>query len=190
MGGRVIILDGTDGRIRLQSEDLGLGGMAMAVKDLNGDGYDEILFAPVVGPVDSVLPPSPPNTPRGGWIQAFVHVLQVNANGTALQRISTQPIGDPYAGDLHGYGAAGIAVAELYDATTGPEVIVTTLNGEIVVFSQTNGVLNAAPLFRTILDTSLGAFNSIVVDNFDTRNLEKPEIYIASSTGVRKFYVQ
>jgi hypothetical protein len=147
------------------------------------------MFAPVVGPVDSVLPP-PPST-QAGWIQAFVHVLQVNANGTALQRISTQPIGDPYSGHLHGYGAAGIAVAELYDAATGPEVIVTTLNGELVVFSQTNGVLNAAPLFRTILDTSLGAFNSIVVGDFDQVWFgNKPEIYIASSTGVRKFYVQ
>jgi hypothetical protein len=68
---------------------------------------------------------------------------------------------------------------------------VTTLNGELVVFSQTNGVLNAAPLFRTILDTSLGAFNSIVVGDLDQANPygTKPEIYIASSTGVRKFYV-
>jgi hypothetical protein len=43
-------------------------------------------------------------------------------------------------------------------------------------------------VFRTFVDGSLGAFNSIVIDNLDPTNLDKPEVYIAGSMGVRKFY--
>ena len=77
-------------------------------------------------------------------------------------------------------------------ASAGPEIIVTTLNGELVVFPQTNGVIGQTPLYRNVFDTSLGAFNSIVVGDLDPFiNLPagKPEIYIASSTGIRKFFV-
>ncbi len=72
----------------------------------------------------------------------------------------------------------------------------TTLNGEFVVLRQSGGVFPAPdggaqqPMFQTIVDGQLGAFNSIVVGDFDGNiNLTKPEVYIASTTGIRKFYV-
>ena len=127
-----------------------------------------------------------------GWMRLFVHVLRYN--GTALVRVSTQPIGDPYGtDDLHGYGACGIAVADLdFPADGVPEILVTTLNGEFVVFGQSNGVLSTPPRFRTIVEGQLGAFNSIVVADLDGQIHipgTKPEVYIASSTGIRKFFV-
>jgi hypothetical protein len=125
---------------------------------------------------------------------SHVHVLKYDASTARLVRISTVPIGDPYAShDLHGYGAAGIAIADLNQTgqtNPPPEIIVTTLNGELVVFGQTNGMIDPAPLFQTIVEGQLGAFNSIVVGDYDPLNLDKPEVYIASSTGIRKFYVQ
>ena len=130
-------------------------------------------------------------------MRAYLHVLKYVGGATPrLVRHSTVPIGDPYAShDLHGFGACGIAVKDLNETgvqgTTTPEVLVTTLNGEFVVFAQTGGVLNPLPLFRDVLDGQLGAFNSIVVDDLDQDFFgTKPEVYIATSTGVRKFYVQ
>ncbi len=82
------------------------------------------------------------------------------------------PVGDPYvaAHDLIGYGACGIAVADLDETgqpNPTPEILVTTLNGEFVVFAQTGGVIDPTPRFHTIVDGQLGAFNSIVVGDFD-----------------------
>ena len=128
-------------------------------------------------------------------MRAYLHVLKYEGGATPrLVRHSTVPIGDPYAShDLHGFGACGIAVKDLNETgetNPKPEVLVTTLNGEFVVFAQTGGVLNPSPLFRDVLDGQLGAFNSIVVGDLDSeRNQNRPEVYIATSTGVRKFYV-
>ena len=113
-----------------------------------------------------------------------------------LVRLSSAPIGDPYrTASFHGFGACGIAVADLDE--TGqqdptPEILVTTLNGEFVVFGQTGGVIDRDWKFHTIVDGQLGAFNSIVVGDFDPfihTPPVKPEVYIASSVGIRKFYV-
>ncbi len=89
------------------------------------------------------------------------------------------PVGDPYAAahDLIGYGACGIAVADLDETgqpNPTPEILVTTLNGEFVVFAQTGGVIDPTPRFHTIVDGQLGAFNSIVVGDFDPCNLPEP----------------
>jgi hypothetical protein len=100
---------------------------------------------------------------------------------------------DPYrAHNLHGYGACGIAVADLDFPTNGvAEIIVTTLNGELVVFGHYLGTLQA-PRFAAVVDGQLGAFNSIVVADLDGTIHTPPaklELYMASSTGIRKFFI-
>jgi hypothetical protein len=179
----------TTGTIAAQSADFGFGGTAMALADLDPTpvGYSEIVFASTFSPID-VPVPAPPGT-HSGHMRSHVHVLKYQ--GGALQTISTQPLGDPYSTthDFHGYAAAGIEVADLTQDGK-PEVIVATMHGELIVFEQTNGVLGATPIFRTIVEGSLGAFNSIVVGDFDTVNGSKPEVYIACSMGMRKFYEQ
>ncbi len=194
-GGRVILLNGTTGEIRAQSEDLGFGGMALAAADLDGDGIDEILFAAATSPIDAHGPnaTAPPNA-SGNPARSWLHVLRYDAG--FLVRHSSVPIGDPFLSghDLPGFAACGIAVADLNETgqpNPTPEVLVTTLNGEFVVFGQAGGAtLNPTPLYRAVLDGQLGAFNSIVVRDLDNTNLSKPEVYIASSIGVRKFYAQ
>jgi hypothetical protein len=159
----------------------------MAVVDLDGDGFDEVVFASTFSPVDVIVPSG---GQRSRHMRSVVHVLKYQ-NG-ALNVISSAPLGDPDgAHDFHGYGAAGIAVGDLkiVGEPAGLNVVVTTLNGELIVFKQSGGVLNPAPVFRTFVDGSLGAFNSIVIDNLDEElNGPKPELYIAGSMGVRKFY--
>ncbi len=109
-----------------------------------------------------------------------------------FEPVSTAPIGDPYGTEpeLHGYGASGVAVADL-DQDGTAEILVTTMNGEFVVFGQTNGVLGPR-VFQTIVEGQLGGFNSIVVGNLDSQIGSvgaTPEVYIASTTGIHKFYV-
>jgi hypothetical protein len=59
-----------------------------------------------------------------------------------------------------------------------------------VVFGHYLGTLQA-PRFAAVVDGQLGAFNSIVVDNLDqVHHGNRQELYVASSLGIRKFYVQ
>jgi len=174
LGGRVMLLDGDDGKLIAESGDYGLGGMAMAVADLTGDGLDEIVFAPIYNPIDGA----------GGTVHAHVHVL-TGASGTLADIGSGVSLGTPGTAFL-GYGACGIAVVDFPLHSIEKAILVTTLNGELVVFGQTNGVINAAPLFRTVVTGSLGAFNSIVVEHLDP-NVPGKEFYLAGSSGIRKF---
>lgn len=48
------------------------------------------------------------------------------------------------------------------------------------------GVVQAAPVYRTVVEGSLGAFGGIVIDNLDPSH-PKPEVYIAGSSGIRRF---
>ena len=88
----------------------------------------------------------------GGWLRSHVHVWKFNASTSRLDRVSSAPVGDPYGPDaLHGFGACGIAIADLNETgvtNPTPEILVTTLNGEFVVFAQSSGVLTQTPLYR------------------------------------------
>ncbi|MEZ5963779.1 MAG: hypothetical protein R3F56_08030 [Planctomycetota bacterium] len=57
-----------------------------------------------------------------------------------------------------------------------------------MVFQQTNGIIDPTPLFRKVVEGSLGAFNSIVIADLDADS--KPEVYIAGSSGIRRFDFQ
>ena len=133
-------------------------------------------------------------TVRAG-MRSDVHMRKCNASTSRLDRISSAPVGDPYGPDsLHGFGACGTAIADLNETgvtNPTPEILVTTLNGEFVVFAQSSGVLTQTALYCTVVEGQLGAFNSIVVADLDNDFFgTKPEVYIASSLGLRKFYVQ
>jgi hypothetical protein len=110
-------------------------------------------------------PPGPPTAVGRPWPESGIS-LRTNLRAGEVMDLQTARIGKVIPGE-------------------------STLNGEFVVFGQTNGMINPTPLFQTIVEGQLGAFNSIVVGDLDTRinSTDKKEVYIASSTGVRKFYV-
>lgn len=152
--------------------------MALAVGDLDGDPTrDEVVFAPLYNPM--------PHT--GQKARSYVHVLS-GASGQLVE-IGASPVllGDPNDDDFIGYGACGIAITEV--APHGKIVVVTTLNGELVVFGVLpGGALNPAPLFRTVVEGSLGGFNALVVADLDPT--PKPELYVSGSSGLRRFNFQ
>ena len=181
IGGRVMVLDGNTGRIVRESADYGLGGMALAIANLDDQGPDEILFAPLYDPI---VP----------GVQSVRSTLRVfgDGGGSALQLLGSVPVGEPGNADFPGYGTCGIAVADLTDhqLDLGKVVIVTTLNGELIVFAvESGGTINSQPLFRLAVEGAIGVLNSIVVADLDPVD-SKPELYLAGSVGIRRFDFQ
>lgn len=180
IGGRVMVLDGTTGRIVRESADYGLGGMALAIANLDDQGPDEILYAPLYDPI---VP----------GVQSVRSTLRVfgDGGGSALQLLSSVPVGESGNADFPGYGTCGIAVADLTDhhLELGKVVIVTTLNGELIVFAVESGAIIAQPLFRLAVEGAIGVLNSIVVADLDPADT-KPELYLAGSAGIRRFDFQ
>ncbi len=196
MGGKVLLLSGTNASILAQSEDYGIGGIALAVADLDGDADEEIVFASLFSAVE----PSDANKKKfRGRMRSHVRVLDVDGTTKLKELPGGNPappppraIGDPYATnhDLAGFGACGIAVADLSSPPDGvPEILVTTAHGELVVFPWNPSTRRIGPpLYARILEGALGAFNSIqVADLFPP--FGKPEVYIAGSYGIRRFDV-
>jgi len=159
------------------------------VANLDADPDEEIVFASLFSAVE------PSDAKKGifkGRMRSHVRVLDVDGT-TKLKELSPPtPIGDPYATnhDLAGFGACGIAVADLSSPPDGvPEILVTTAHGELVVFPWNPSTRRIGPpLYARILEGALGAFHSIqVADLFPP--FGKPEVYIAGSYGIRRFDV-
>jgi len=147
--------------------------------DLTGDGLDEVIFAPLYSPISHM----------GGTVRAHVHVL-TGSSGTFQELPGTTgvPVGEANNDDFLGYGACGLAVADLpTDPVISKAIFVTTMNGELVVYKQTNGVIDPTALYRKVVAGSLGAFNSIVIENLVPDASSKPEVYIAGSSGIVRF---
>jgi hypothetical protein len=156
---------------------------ALALADLNNDGYDEVVFAPMFSPIPH----------QGQSVRSHIHVLTSTPAGDGLADLplSTIPVaGTVPADDFVGFGACGLAILDL--PTTPPinkAIVVTTTNGELAVFSQSNGVIQGTPLFRRVVEGSIGAFGSIVLADLDPTS-PKPELYLAGSSGIRRFDFQ
>ncbi len=197
MGGRVMLLDGITGLliqtsinpVKYESNDFGLGGLAMAVADLDGDQLDEVIFASVYSPIDGVV---------GGTVRSHLHVF-TGRNGLLEEMPNTSgvkgtPIGIVGNDDFLGYGACGLAIIDHPLITSIQKgILVTTLNGEIAVFAHTNGAINPTAVFRKVVEGSVGAFNSIVIEDLDPSQaggFAKPELYVAGSSGIRRFNIE
>jgi hypothetical protein len=76
------------------------------------------------------------------------------------------------------------------DATPEKEVLVTTLNGELVVFPCDSSGILGAPLVQNVHEGSLGAYNSILLEDRIAPAGKPERIYIAGSAGIRCFVVQ
>ena len=96
-------------------------------------------------------------------------------------------------------GIAGIAIGEVYADISGPEVVVTTIDGYLLVFGVSDLGSAGSPTIRLDLLCSLaqigalGAHNSIYIGDhaingtFDAGPDGRAEIYVAGSMGLRRF---
>ena len=146
--------------------------MALAAFDIDADDKDEPLFAPLHVPASATGEP----------LRSRLFVLDHDGQ----QFNVTQSVDLGNGADFPFYGASVIAVAELTSDVAGPEVIVTTLNGELLVLPSGN---LGAPLYRAILEGALGAHGSIRVRNLVGGAGSPPEVHIGGSLGIRRFDV-
>lgn len=181
-GGSVIVLDPTGANqispIAEESPDFGSGGMALAVKSsTNQGGYSDIYLGVLAHHTN---PGAGPGTDAVGaviWLEwtgsnLSVHKLHL-LDGSAPDR--------PKA-----YGVCGLAVGDVIFGNGGDEVVVTTLDGQFLVFERSLNGWFGALLYHARFEGSLGAYNSIVIADLDPGALGN-EVYVAGSLGVRKF---
>ena len=120
VGGSVLLIDPeTSGNpIVAESTDYGFGGMALLVIDLNDppDGKDEIVFANLTAPIHPVSSP----------LYAWVTILRESAG--SLIEVGRFPVG---------YAASGLAAADLDGDQQGLGLVITTIEGDLVVLDLT-----------------------------------------------------
>jgi len=185
-----MLLDGATGAILDQSLDYGFGGIAIAVADMiddKGGTYDEIVLVTAYGPIDSAANP----------VHATVRVLDHDGTNlsdpskTGFMEEASARVGNSQTTPMRpGFGACGVAVANVDLNTSDPEIIVTTLTGELVVYPWNRSTKTIGPpIYHAVLEGALGAWNSIIVRDIAPAD-GKPEIYIAGASGIRRFDVQ
>ncbi|MBI5853102.1 MAG: hypothetical protein HZB39_18990 [Planctomycetes bacterium] len=90
-------------------------------------------------------------------------------------------------GPRGGFHVCGLAVGDVVDDQPGDELVATTMEGDLFVFSiPGSGMLTPANIvWRSWVRGTLGVSNSIVIHDFDNDN--KNELYIAGSLGIWKW---
>ena len=186
MGGVVTVLEDSTGAKACVSDDFGLGGAAMALADLTGDGFDDVVFAPAYNA-----------RVAGGTATSSAALrsrLYVLTHDTAQNRLAVvhQVQLEESATDVAGTFACGIAVAALDpSAPATKHIIVTTMNGELLIFPWNQSAQQiGSRVWSGIVEGAIGGYNSIVVGDLSPANGTKQEIYVAGTMGVRRFDVQ
>ncbi|MCA8940979.1 MAG: hypothetical protein KDB80_00340, partial [Planctomycetes bacterium] len=193
MGGRVIVNNPDPALpagqcITAESEDHGLGGLALCVEDVHGNGLSTI-FAGTIFTHEGHFPGGPVKHD----LVSSLHVYRLDGTaGEQLVELDSR-VFDGTGSDAKLFGLCGIATGNLIDDADGiqDELILTTLNGDLVVYdldgTGENVTIGATPLFWGVFDGSVGTCNSIVVRDPEGGGDTEGELYVATSMGVRKF---
>ena len=83
------------------------------------------------------------------------------------------------------FAVAGLAVGDLL-GDASPELVVASLNGDLLIYGINGGRIQTPPLQRVKLDGAVGAHNGLIIDDLDPSFFGN-ELYVAGSMGIRKF---
>ncbi|MBK8977370.1 MAG: hypothetical protein IPM29_15775 [Planctomycetes bacterium] len=162
--------------------DAGCGGMALATRQAPDDPLQIDIFAGacLTYPDPNALPPGNPAADIVGSVR------WLRWDGTTMLKLGTKILTAPTLNDRAGFAVSGIAVGDLLQSPgcPGDELVVTTLSGELYVF-ELGAMAIGQEILHTWLPGSLGAYNSIVIDDLDQNG--KNEMYIAGSQGIWKW---
>ncbi|MBK8977366.1 MAG: hypothetical protein IPM29_15755 [Planctomycetes bacterium] len=131
-------------------------------------------------PDPNALPPGDPAADVVGSVR------WLRWDGTTMLKLGTKILTAPTLNDRAGFAVSGIAVGDVLQSPgfPGDELVVTTLSGELYVF-ELGAMAIGQEILHTWLPGSLGAYNSIVIDDLDQNG--KNEMYIAGSQGIWKW---
>lgn len=162
------------------SDDFGQGSCALAVREDATNTLLDVFVGTFYGHPPRV---NYPNTALadGEVLAGMVrHVQWSPANGfRATNR--TYDLHPTTQDPRGGFGVVGLLVDDLISSNPGDELVVTTIEGDLFVFSVNTG----APLYRTWVAGALGFYNSIVAA--DLNHNGKKELYLAGSYGLYRF---
>ena len=190
-GGRLRVLEpgqpnvtNSVGAIRVSSQDLGTGGAALAIRPAADGVSTDIFFGTLTNhAARGSYPADLTDASVLSGTVAWYRYSESGGAGTLTQLAFRELL--PTATDRGGFGVVGLAVGDLLD-NPGEELVVTTLAGDLFVFSLANNTISAQPLYRTWVPGGLGLYNSIQIRDLDPFSTG-PELYIASSLGLRKW---
>ncbi|MGE3171858.1 MAG: hypothetical protein AB7O97_04480 [Planctomycetota bacterium] len=172
--------------------DLGTGGMALAIGPARGDERTIYCGAAQAFPPDTAFAAgsaTPDDIVSELFALRFTGDASLSNCTVARQsRIlldgSTSPFARPKV-----FAVCGMAVGELVASSPGPELVVGSLDGHLMVWAldQSSGdILPQAPLYETRVEGAVGAYNSFVIADLDPEAAGN-ELYAAGSLGLRKW---
>lgn len=175
-----------------ESEDRGWGGLALAVGDLDADGTDEVVHGVLQSP--SPIAGGPP-----GSTFAILDGPNLTLASRPPQSSQIAPVPVVTQGGPGALGVCGLTIADVSAAHAGPELLLGTLDGYLMVFavSPSAGGFDLELLYRRGFEGSIGACNSMLVADLVNKSTSpaslgqdgKPEIYVAGSFGLRRLDV-
>jgi hypothetical protein len=194
VGGSVLLLAGGQQQSRPdllgESADYGWGGVALALSDLDGDSEPEVLHGTLFA------------NQRFANDQQVATLQILKGSSLALANSGSSPFAfDSHTPAYPVVGIAGIAMGDAIRSLPGNELVVTTIDGYLLVFGVSNvGGVGGASFQLNLLCSvagigALGAHSSIHIGDYATNGALtgppdlKSEIYVAGSLGVRRYDV-
>ena len=174
-GGFVFVLDQNSGQKLATGPDLGTGGGALSLFDLDGDGVQEILVAPAYEPMLST----------GVAATSTLSVLRYSASTSSLQVIAQAPLGE-LTTDISGKAARRVTAMTGSGAGAPKRIVVTTLGGELIAFEWNAAASSLTRKWSGFVEGGLGAFHSLHLGNLTGASTD--ELYLASTMGIKKFH--
>jgi hypothetical protein len=170
----------------LGPHDDGYGAMALAVRQVPGSNPPavDIFYGTAIGyPGPGRLPPSHSDSHPASTLR------WVRWDGVTMQQVGGVVHLDPSSATSGrgGFALSGLAVGDLLPDPEypGPELVATTLNGDLFVIRISAGAIDPTPIVHTWVDAALGAYNSILIEDIDF--VPGPELYVGSSQGIYKW---
>jgi hypothetical protein len=173
------------GSVLAETPDLGVGGSALCIRPAPGQSGTDLFFGTLVS-----------HAPAGSYATGTLNDASVIAPTLVWYRYSesagapTWTLMDyrslnPTSGDRGCLGVSGMALGDLLG---GPEeeLVVTTMSGDLFVYSVGASSLSAAPAFRTWFGGAGGAYGSLFIGDLDP-TATGSELYLAGSIGIRKW---
>ncbi|MBK8098542.1 MAG: hypothetical protein IPK26_15640 [Planctomycetes bacterium] len=117
---------------------------------------------------------------------AFGAIVWLEWNGSSLAQHMVKVLDGSSANNPVAYGVCGVAVGDVIRNNGVKELVVTTMDGQLLVFTRNSQGHVGQLLLRERLEGSIAPYNSLVVGDLDPMSPGE-EVYVAGSLGVRKF---